>query len=135
LREAEGFSTRFPFAAFEDVELGLRLKRRGLVLHYEPQARAYHHHALTLRASLDRMRRLAAGALLASETEPDLVFFGPDPAWRRIRRAIALHPVSLRVVEAAAPFFVGIPGMRERYFTFVHNLVFKAELRRLKDRQ
>lgn len=131
LENAEGFSERFPFAAFEDVELGLRLGKRGLVLHYEPRALGYHHHPMTLHASLERMKRLAAGALLASETEPQLVFLRRDPRWRRIRRKIAFCPVVQRMVRAASPVFARIPRLREWYFGFAHDLFYKAELRRL----
>jgi glycosyltransferase involved in cell wall biosynthesis len=131
LERGGGFSERFPFAAFEDVECGLRLARSGLVLHYEPRALGYHHHPMTLNASLERMKRLAAGALLASETEPGLVFLPPDPLWRRIRRKLVLSTLAQRVVRSAYPLFARIPRFREQYFGFAHDLFYKAELRRL----
>jgi glycosyltransferase involved in cell wall biosynthesis len=134
--ESEGsFSEKFPFAAFEDVELGVRLGKRGLVLHYEPHAVGYHHHPITFQASLERMKRLAAGALLASETEPSLVFLRSDPKWRRIRRRVALSALAQRAIQKASPAFTRMPGLREWYFGFAHDLYYKAELRRLTERR
>jgi glycosyltransferase involved in cell wall biosynthesis len=135
LERTRGFSEKFPFAAFEDVELGIRLGKQGLVLHYEPHAAGYHHHPITFHESLERMKRLAAGALLASETEPSLVFLRSDPAWRRVRRRIALSVLTQRAVQTASPAFTWIPGLRERYFAFAHDLFYKAELRRLVERR
>jgi hypothetical protein len=117
------------------VELGVRLGKRGLVLHYEPRALGYHHHPMTLHTSLERMRRLAAGALLASATEPQLVLLGRDTEWRRIRRKIAFSPLVQRMVRGAGAVFARIPGLRERYFGFAHDLFYKAELRRLVEQQ
>jgi glycosyltransferase involved in cell wall biosynthesis len=125
------FSEEFPFAAFEDVELGVRLGKQGLVLHYEPRAVGYHHHPITLHQSLERMKRLAAGALLASETEPSLVYLRSDAAWRRIRRRLVFAPFTQRAVRAMGHLFVRLPPLRKWYFGFAHDLFYKAELRRL----
>lgn len=40
--EMHGFDEAFPGAAGEDVDLSLRLRRRGIPLHYEPSARITH---------------------------------------------------------------------------------------------
>jgi GT2 family glycosyltransferase len=49
------FDEDFPFAAWEDIELGYRLSRRGLKLIYNPAALAYHHHPVTLESSRKKM--------------------------------------------------------------------------------
>ena len=42
--ELENFDTNFKYAAFEDIELGYRLEKRGLKIFYNPRALAYHYH-------------------------------------------------------------------------------------------
>ncbi|MBN1426227.1 glycosyltransferase [Candidatus Fermentibacteria bacterium] len=129
--EAGGFSERFPGAAFEDVELGARLGQRGMRFHYEPAAVGYHHHPVTLRGSLARMESLAQGALIADATIPGLITLGRDTPWARARRALAHSRPVLAVVEAWAPVCTAVPALRAPYFRFVHDLFYRAALRRL----
>lgn len=42
--DRDKFSSDFSFAAFEDIDLGMRLQKRGLRIVYEPDARVYHSH-------------------------------------------------------------------------------------------
>lgn len=56
------FSTCYPHAAYEDVELGVRLGRRGLRLWYHPDALAGHLHPQTVESFLKRQRK--AGRML-----------------------------------------------------------------------
>lgn len=44
----KGFDTGFPYAAFEDVELGYRLARHGLKIIYDSSPVAYHYHYHTI---------------------------------------------------------------------------------------
>src|SRR5205823_1924992 len=52
---------RYPFLedvslyGWEDIEWGMRLRDAGIRLFYEPDARAFHHHPMTLEQSLKRM--------------------------------------------------------------------------------
>lgn len=56
LLETTGFfDEEFPYAAFEDNELGYRLKKRGLVLKYYKKAIAYHYHYTSLAEACRRM--------------------------------------------------------------------------------
>ena len=45
---AEPFDLRFPHAAWEDIEVAYRMKRRGLHMVYEPRARVAHDHPTDL---------------------------------------------------------------------------------------
>ncbi|MSR86759.1 glycosyltransferase family 2 protein [Candidatus Peribacteria bacterium] len=60
---------KFPFRedvmlyGWEDVEWGWRLKEVGIPLFYEPDARAFHHHAMTMEESLERMETLGESAM------------------------------------------------------------------------
>lgn len=49
------FDENFLYAAYEDIELGYRLKRKGLILKYNKDAIAYHHHYTSLRSACRRM--------------------------------------------------------------------------------
>ena len=57
------FDEGFPFAAYEDIELGYRLARQGRQLRYHPDASVYHDHEYTPEMVIRRQQ--AAGASLA----------------------------------------------------------------------
>lgn len=70
--EEERFDTAFPDAAFEDIELGYRLCRKGLRVVFRPEARVLHYHPYDLPSYLERMRRVGRSAVrfLARCPEP-----------------------------------------------------------------
>lgn len=49
------FDERFPHAAVEDMDLGMRLKQLGMMLKYNKDALGYHHHYTSLGAACKRM--------------------------------------------------------------------------------
>lgn len=51
----EWFDERFRLALLEDIDLGRRLSARGLRLKYNPDARAFHEHAVTLQGYARRI--------------------------------------------------------------------------------
>ncbi len=57
------FDEQFPFAAYEDIELGVRLFQRGMSLRYNPDACVYHHHRYTPEMVVER--QIKAGYALA----------------------------------------------------------------------
>lgn len=56
---------------WEDIEWGLRMKQAGIRLFYEPDAKALHHHHMTLPQSLARMETLGQSLVLLAEKVPD----------------------------------------------------------------
>lgn len=68
---AGGFDTRFPYAAVEDMEIGLRLRDRGVVLDYRPELVVLHSHETTLDRWLERMRLVGRSAALLERMHPD----------------------------------------------------------------
>jgi glycosyltransferase involved in cell wall biosynthesis len=68
------FDERFPYAAFEDTDLGFRLERAGFELHYHPEALALHARQFTLREFARRMERVGASAPIFREARPDFPF-------------------------------------------------------------
>jgi glycosyltransferase involved in cell wall biosynthesis len=92
---AGGFDTRFPYAAVEDMEIGLRLRDGGVVLDYRPELVVLHSHETTLERWLERMRLVGRSAALLERMYPD----NPSPT--------VSMPTGPRyaAVRAAAPLF------------------------------
>ena len=91
LRANGGFDESFPNAAFEDIELGLRLERAGMRLAYDATAVVEHFHPYDLPSSLRRMRTLGRSAVILHERVPD---------WPLPRRPGARHRVKAAVLTA-----------------------------------
>lgn len=62
LERVGGFDERFPYAALEDIELGVRLEAAGMELDYHPELLAWHDHPIDLPESLKRARRVGRAA-------------------------------------------------------------------------
>jgi glycosyltransferase involved in cell wall biosynthesis len=54
LRSSPGFDPAFIYAAFEDIELGVRLQKLGMHLRYRKNAIGFHHHRITLDSFCER---------------------------------------------------------------------------------
>lgn len=67
------FSEAFRHAAYEDVELGYRLSKRGLVLRALPDALGRHLHAMSVDAFLARMRRVGMMRTVFAAMHPYLL--------------------------------------------------------------
>jgi GT2 family glycosyltransferase len=66
-----GFDERFPYAAYEDMELAWRLHRLGFRMDYRPEAQALHTRGIDLPAFARRMARAAESAVLLGAVQPD----------------------------------------------------------------
>lgn len=58
-----GFDERFTGYGWEDIELAVRLRGRGVVFDYEPDALSYHFHVETLDGLRRKMRQMGEGAV------------------------------------------------------------------------
>jgi GT2 family glycosyltransferase len=76
-----GFDERFPYAAFEDMELAFRLTSLGFHLDYRPKAQAFHTRAMDLRGFCSRMQRVGESAELMRKAAPEFPL--DDDALRR----------------------------------------------------
>lgn len=105
-----GFDVRFPTAAVEDTELGVRLADGGLELDYHPELLVLHDHPTTPAQSLRRSVAVGRSAALYNELRPDR----PHPGVR------APHGLAWSAVRAAAPLLGALArlplpkGLRER---------------------
>lgn len=99
-----GFDTRFPYAAVEDMEIGLRLRRRGVTLDYRPELLVLHSHPTTLDRWLERMRLVGQSAALLHRMHPDdespTVSIPAGPLYAGVRAAA---PVFRRLDHPSAP--------------------------------
>jgi len=104
----EPFDLRFPYAAWEDIELSYRLRKRGLRLIYEPAATVFHDHPTDLSRFTGRQEKAGYSAVVFHRLHPELGSFlglGPEgpppfPSARRQRLleglARALQCIPLR---------------------------------------
>lgn len=65
------FRTDVHLYGWEDIEWGMRLRDAGVRLVYEPDARALHHHHMTLEDSLKRMEVLGRSAVEIQKKVPE----------------------------------------------------------------
>ena len=80
LLEKNGFfDEEFLYAAYEDNELGCRLKKKGLILKYNKNAIGYHHHFTSLNDACRRMIRVGESSqILAKKTGIDQKYYSRD---------------------------------------------------------
>ena len=69
IKTKEYFDEDFEYAAFEDIELGYRLKKKNFILKFNKKALSYHHHNTTLRSFCKRMKKIGESTIIfASKT-------------------------------------------------------------------
>jgi GT2 family glycosyltransferase len=102
-----GFDERFPFAAVEDVEIGLRLERAGLELVYHDELVVQHDHQYAPAGFAARQERVGASARLLFELHGDRALL-PTPSW-----TWALHRAARPALAALASRPLR-PPLRER---------------------
>jgi glycosyltransferase involved in cell wall biosynthesis len=104
-----GFDVRFPTAAVEDTELGVRLADAGLELDYHPELLVLHDHPTTPAQSLRRSAAVGRSAALYNRLRPDRPHPGvQEPrglTWSAVR---ATAPLLGTLAELPLP-----PGVRE----------------------
>jgi glycosyltransferase involved in cell wall biosynthesis len=100
VRGTGGFDEDFPYAAHEDIDLGLRLEQRGMRLAYDPDAVVEHSHPMDLERAIERLRQV--GVALAPFAERHAGWAVPRrPGMRHRAKASAL--TGLTVLGARAP--------------------------------
>lgn len=89
-----GFDVRFPTAAVEDTELGVRLADAGLELDYHPELLVLHDHPTTPEQSLRRSVAVGRSAALYNQLRPERPHPGVQApqglAWSAVRTAAPL---------------------------------------------
>lgn len=77
------FDEEFPFAAWEDVELGYRLGKAGLRLFYGKKALGYHYHPTSIESIKNKMRANGESAMLLKDKLPNK-FLPPLARWPKL---------------------------------------------------
>lgn len=67
LRNNGFFDEDFPYAAYEDIELGHRLKEKGMILKYNNKAVGYHYHYVSLDDACQRMIRVGESSQILAK--------------------------------------------------------------------
>jgi GT2 family glycosyltransferase len=119
LTEVGGFDEGFRGAACEDAELGFRLARAGMRLHYEPRAVAAHFHPTDLARVLQRMRAIGVAYRRLHELAPEAVQPSRPGARHRVKAAaltLAMLPGRPRPVREATWRFLCDEALREAYW-------------------
>ena len=107
-----GFDERFPYPAYEDVELGWRLGQRGFRLVFDPEALAFHARAVDLETFCARTSFVAESAALLRVARPEVpVEIGSPPDG--VRQALLRS--ALRSVSSRRPQLFG-RDVRSRYY-------------------
>ncbi|HPT07393.1 MAG TPA: glycosyltransferase family A protein [Candidatus Omnitrophota bacterium] len=98
----ELFDESFPYAAFEDSELGYRLAQHGFVLIYQKDAVVFHDHATSLIDACHRMEKLGFSAQIIGEKVPEYAYFCNEVKGRSlIRRFVRFFRYKLNFLRAA----------------------------------
>jgi glycosyltransferase involved in cell wall biosynthesis len=116
---AEPFDLRFPYAAWEDIEVAWRLTRHGLRIVYEARARVAHDHPTDLDRFARRQERAGYCAVVFRRLHPELGGFvglgegGPPPLPSR-----RVHRLRERLARALQFLPVSTPRLWESVFRF-----------------
>jgi GT2 family glycosyltransferase len=110
LREAGGFEETFPVAAHEDVELGLRLEKRGMRLSYDADAVVEHYHPVDLTKAIER--QYGIGQSLARLVER-------HPEWPAPRRPGTRHRLKAYALTALTAVGARTPRFKREVWRFL----------------
>lgn len=71
--QKEKFNENFPYAAYEDIELGYRLQKKiGLKIYYHPEAKAFHLHKITLKSYAHRNFKAGVARTIFNKLQPEI---------------------------------------------------------------
>lgn len=107
-----GFDERFPYPAYEDIELAWRLTERGFRMEYDPDLIAFHSRAIDLATFCRRMTMVAESAELISVVQPGFPVDHGAPEAGRVRRR---ELWKLRL-SAHVPLLRSSADLRSRWF-------------------
>ncbi|MBD0315194.1 MAG: glycosyltransferase [Nitrospiraceae bacterium] len=73
VRQSTWFDTDFTYPAYDDTELGYRLAKQGLQIHYNAKAITNHHHPMTPATFVERQRKAGHMAMVIASKHPELI--------------------------------------------------------------
>lgn len=110
LRTSEGFDESYPSAAFEDLDLGLRLEQQGMRLAYDPLAAVDHAHPIDLAGAISRLTRQGVAMAPFAEHHPE---------WPVPRRPGLRHRVKAGALTGLAATGLRSGGIQREIWRFL----------------
>jgi GT2 family glycosyltransferase len=127
LIEAGLFDSDFPYSAWDDFEMGLRLRARGMKASYVPDARAIHRHAVNFNGRQASMRRAGESACIFERKYP-----GRQPWHKTCRKSPRLHRLRASLWKAGYALS-GQQRWREKFYQSTLDAAFSAGYREAKN--
>ncbi len=127
LIDAGLFDNDFPYPAWDDYEMGLRLSARGMKAALVPGATAIHRHDVTMEARQASMRRAGESACIFERKYP-----GRQPWDKTCRRSPSMHRRRASLWKAGYAL-TGRQRWREKYYQSTLDAEFCAGYRDAKD--
>lgn len=90
LARSGGFDERFPYPAYEDMELAWRMTELGFRMDFNPEAQAFHNRAIDLRTFRRRMAMVGESAELVAAVQPGFPIDHGFPERGAVRRRTLL---------------------------------------------
>ncbi|MBU2575182.1 MAG: glycosyltransferase family 2 protein [Elusimicrobia bacterium] len=124
------FDEDFRYAAYEDMELGRRLKEKGLKLYYNKKAVGWHEHATSLDAACARMIKVGeSGEIFRIKTKQERGFTeSPASPARKV-----LRMCKFRIYYQLARFFEN-RAVNESVFKYIVEYYYRIGVRLYRDR-
>ena len=104
------FDESFPYASHEDLELGERLRLKGMNLYFEKSICGYHHHFLHIEGIARRVYLMGYSAKIFWEKVPDRSSF-----FKKISRKIIVRLFSLPGIWPLLKKLLSLPGNADNY--------------------
>jgi glycosyltransferase involved in cell wall biosynthesis len=120
---------RFPYAAYEDIEWGFRLAKKGFALMYNRNAAAFHHHFTTLESSFGRIEKVGRTMRSLKRINPELYEIlmrdsSPKEGWKRVLLNAAVHPAVAEPLILPLARFFEHRGINRYIFDLAHRYFF-----------
>lgn len=126
LVEAGLFDNDFPYPAWDDFEMGLRLRARGLKSCYVPDAKAIHRHDVNFQVRQEAMRRAGESAYIFERK-----YAGQQPSAKVCRKSPSMHRLRASLWKAGHKL-TRRQQFRDRYYQSVLDAEFSAGYRDAK---
>jgi glycosyltransferase involved in cell wall biosynthesis len=114
LLEGERFNERFTHACWEDIELGYRLKQKGMQMVYEKTAVVHHDHSTNIQRFAKRQELVGYSAVKLYELYPEIDFLGLSSEGPMPLSSPFLHQIQKFIILLFQYFPVSFPKLWEK---------------------
>lgn len=108
----EKFDETFPYAAWEDIELSYRLKKRGMQIRYSNDAIVYHKHKTNIKSFAKRQYKSGLSAAIFYRKHPELENFLAIPLAFNLNENMNLFlKIKEKICILFERTFIKVPGI------------------------